>query len=256
MRTLEEIRNPLDALLRIFSEAIYTMNVLHIKRKQGVKEDIARARAKLSAYWGWIGGRINRIFQDKKQRNKVDPDVAVKCFELSLKLRKRNKKSSNGIAWSLLFSGKADEAIKAFEYDLKEINKDNPASLIGIGRAYEEKGEYSVATRYLKDGAKLRFEKRYEEKPQLSVEVLARAIRRLERIAFLSNSMDERLKILKDALEVYGMLKEILGEVVLDSTQLQDLELVEDEQNLFPLRMNILKRYVSDLENALKTKNA
>jgi tetratricopeptide (TPR) repeat protein len=223
------------------------MVALHAKGKLGTKKERKKLIRRLSGYWGWIGGRINKIFVDKQQINKIHPSLAVKCFKLSLKLRRKNKKSSNGLGWALLFSGEVDESIKAFERDLKEINKNNPASLIGIGRAYQEKGEYNIAAHYLKEGAKSRFDLRYEELPWLNIAVLATCAKKLEYLAFFKTLPEEKLKMLKDALEIYGMLNKIIEEITIESTRLQETKLLEDEQNLFKLKWLNLNDYINSL---------
>jgi tetratricopeptide (TPR) repeat protein len=233
-----KIENPVDALCRIHSTAISTITRLKEVSRDGIKGKLKMVKNKYSSYWGWLGGRINRIYRDKEGKyvNKVSPNVGVKCFELSLKLRERNKRSSNGLGWALLFARKLEEAIKVFKEDLEDINPNNPASITGIGRAYEEKGDYNSAMVYLKKGAKLLSEYRYDNEPQKVIEYLMKSVDELKNLASLCDSR-ERLEILSEALEIYGMIGEIAQEIKL-----------EDEQNLFKLEAANLEKYISNVE--------
>jgi tetratricopeptide (TPR) repeat protein len=234
-RDLErEKENPLGALCRVHSQVISTLNSLHGLRKKGIKKTHVKNR--LSGYWGWIGRRINRIYKEDEYVSKISPNVAVKCFELSLKLRKRNKKSSNGLGWALFYAGRYDEAIQAFKADLRE-DPNNPASKIGIGSVYNKKGDYVSAEKYLREGAKLDFELRYDKDPQRVIINLKKSTGSLEDLAFRCDSRNEKLKLLKEALDVYKMIGEIAQEIKL-----------EDKQNLFKLEAANLEKYISNVE--------
>jgi tetratricopeptide (TPR) repeat protein len=233
-----KIENPVDALCRIHSTAISTITRLNEARRGGIKGKIKIVKNEYSSYWGWLGGRINRIYRDKEGKyvNKISPNAGVKCFELSLKLRERNKRSSNGLGWALLYARKLEDAINAFKEDLEDINPNNPASITGIGRAYEEKGDYKSAVVYLKKGAKLLSESRHDNEPQKVIEYLMKSVDELKNLASLCDSR-ERLEILSEALEVYGMIGEIAQEIKL-----------EDEQNLFKLEAANLEKYISSID--------
>ena len=192
----------------------------------------------LSYYWGWIGGRIIRICREDEYLSKISPNVAVKCFDLSLKLRERNKDSSGGLGWALFYAGRYNEAIQAFNDDLREdMNPDSPASTIGIGSAYNKKGDYETAKKYLRKGAELNFKFRYDYDPQKLIGYLKKSAGRLENLAFLCDSRNEQFRLLREALKVYKMIGEIAQEIKL-----------EDEQNLFKLEAANLEKYISNVE--------
>ena len=251
------IENPMDAFRRIHSTAISTLIRLNEARRGGIKGKIKSVMSIYSGYWGWIGGRINMIYKEEKYENKISPEVAEKCFELSLKLRKRNKKSSNSYGWALFNAGKLDakkldKAIKAFDYDLKEINRNNPASITGIGMIYMEKGDYEKATRYIKDGVKPNFgifeSHSYEKEPLEVVKYLLKSIIDLKNLASRYDTRDDQLRLLREALEVYKMIGAITREVKLEDVQLREVKLIEDNQNLFKLEAANLEKYISNVE--------
>jgi tetratricopeptide (TPR) repeat protein len=214
---------------------------LMLKEKKGQLNESEKRKRKnnLSSYWGWIGGgKINKIYKEDECATKISPNVAVKCFELSLKLRERNKESSNGLGWALFYAGRYDEAIQAFNDELrKDMNTDSSASKIGIGSAYNKKGDYKSAEKYLRDGAKLDFKFRYDYDPQKVLDFLKKSIGSLENLAFLCDSKNEKLRLLGEALKVYKMIGEIAQEIKF-----------EGEQNLFKLEAANLEKYISNVE--------
>lgn len=252
-----KIENPVDAICRIHSTAISTITRLKEVRREGIRRKIKNVKSEYSGYWGWIAGRINRIYREEKYKNRISPKVAVKCFELSLKLRRRNKASSSNYGWALFYAGKLDakkldKAIEAFEYDLNNINLNNPASITGIGMVYMEKGDYKKATRYIKDGAKPNFEifesHSYEKEPIEIVKYLLKSIIELKNLASLCDSRNEQLELLKEVLKIYKMIGEIAQEIKLEDEQLREAKLIEDNQNLFRLEAMTLERSVEEIE--------
>jgi tetratricopeptide (TPR) repeat protein len=227
----------------VLHHLIYRTIQIHFHKRDEKKGQISgrkkrQQKNKLSSYWGWIGGRINRIYREDEYESKISPNVAVKCFELSLKLRERNKESSNGLGWALFYAGRYDEAIQAFNDDLREdMHPDSPASTIGIGSAYNKKGDYETAEKYLRKGAKLDFKFRYNSDPQKVIDHLKKSTASLEDLAFRCDSKNEKLRLLKEALDVYKMIGEIAQEIKL-----------EDEQNLFKLEAANLEKYISSID--------
>ncbi len=216
------------------------LDLMLMEKKEKLNESEKRGlKNNFSSNWGWIGGgKINKIYKEGECVTKISPNVAVKCFDLSLKLRERNKKSSNGLGWALFYAGRYDEAIQAFKDDLREnMNPNNPYAITGIGRAYEEKGDYENAEKYLREGAKLRFELSYADDPQKVIIDLKKSAGRLENLALLHDSRNDQLRLLREALEVYKMIGAITREVKL-----------EDEQNLFKLEAANLEKYISNVE--------
>jgi len=244
-----EIENPVDAICRIHSTAISTMIKLNEVRRKGIRRKIKNAKSKYSGYWGWMGGRISRIYRDDQYVNKLSPNIGVKCFELSLKLRERNKKSSNGLGWALFYAGRHEDAIRAFKDDLREdMNPNNPYAITGIGRAYEEKGDYNGAEEYLKEGAKLRFELRHDDEPQKVINDLKKSAGRLGNLASLCDARNDQMRLLREALEMYEMIGEIAQEIKLEDEQLREAKLIEDNQNLFRLEAMNLGRYIKEMQ--------
>ena len=116
---------------------------------------------------------------------------------------------------------------------------------------YEEKGDYKRTEECLKEGAKLRFESRYDDEPQEVVKSLRKSADRLENLAFLWHSRNDQLRLLREALEVYKMIGEITQEIKLEDGQLQEAKLIEENQNLFRLEALNLERYIKEMETGV-----
>jgi len=203
-----------------------------------------RLMKRYSSFWGWLGGRIRLLYRDRVNPVKIDPRVAVKSFELSLYLNPKNRASSNGYAWALFDAREYDKALEAFSSDIDPWDpsgpKANPAAKTGAGMVYMKKGELNPALQGLTEGARLRYEDRYNEIPERVLTQLLQTVESLKEAA--CTFPDFKKEILKEALRVYEMIKRVLNEVEVQQYQSEQSYL--DNPNLVFLESISLREYI------------
>jgi len=206
--------------------------------------DTERLINECSSLWGWLGGRILKLWRDRFNPIKICPSVAVRSFELSLHFNPRNRASSNNYAWALFDARKYDDSLKAFISDMKAWDpsnpKANPAAKTGVAMVYVKKGEISPALQNLMEGARLRYEFRHDEPPGDVLTQLTQTVNSLREAA--SVFPDHQKEILKETLRVYEMIKRVLNEIDFEPNQFEQSWL--DNPNLLFLESLSLRDYL------------
>jgi hypothetical protein len=206
--------------------------------------DTERLKNECSFLWGWLGGRILKLWRDRSNHVKISPSVAVRCFELSLHFNSRNRASSNNYGWALFDARKYDDSLKAFMSDMKAWDpsnpKANPAAKTGLAMVHMKKGEISPALRNLIEGARLRYEFRHDEFPGHVLTQLAQTVNSLREAA--SVFQDHKKELLKEILRIYEMIRRVVSEIDIQPDQFEQLWL--DNPTLLFLESLSLRDYL------------
>lgn len=234
-----------EILLHTCFRAIGTERLMyHITHGQLTDEEAKRLIKLYSSLWGWLGGRIRSLWRDRVNPVKICPSVAVKSFELSLHFNPKNRASSNGYAWALFDAREYDEALEAFAGDIEPWDpsnpKGNPAAKTGIAMVYMKKGELNPALQNLTEGARLRYDYRYDEPPERVLTQLAETVESLKEAACAFP--DFQREIHKEALRVYEMIKRVLNEI--EFQPYQGEQSYVDNLNLIFLESLSLREYL------------
>jgi len=198
------------SILEIFYD-IYTATVNTIELDNAIKSnEIIRCKYELSEKWGGIGRRIQELNEGTALT--IPCPVAIKCFELSIKLNKNNHMSWCSIGWISYYIGLDtgdnslyNKARNAFENSIRiEEEKETnhiPLLKFGIGKTYEREGDATCAAIYFNDSFNTLIESRCESKE--TVKLLLKTAESLEDLRFLDVFKDEKIKFMKNALNVY-----------------------------------------------------
>jgi tetratricopeptide (TPR) repeat protein len=240
------LRSPVsEILLHTCFRAIGTERLrVKISYKKLTDKEAKRLIKLYSSFWGWLGARIRSLYRDKVNPVKICPRVAVKSFELSLYFNPKNRASSNGYAWALFDAREYDKALEAFSSDIDPWYPSgpnaNPAAKTGAAMVYMKKGELNSALQGLTEGARLRYEDRYNEIPERVLTQLAQTVESLKEAACTFPDFEK--EILKEALRVYEMIKQVLNEIEIQPSQSEQFYL--DNPNLLFLESISLREYL------------
>ena len=217
--------------------------------------------------WGKIGRRINEI---NKGFVYIPHEVLIKCYEISTVLYPNNNASFDGLGWELLNVGEFEKAKEAFntvitiEEEAKKAgrekkNRYSHDATAGIGKIYELNGDIQSAEDYYKNSAEMCIRLHGESNPFEAIKSLKKTAESLKDLRFFDVSEDEKIRFLKDALDVHEKRLKILQENNFSSSKLEEsqerirllkkqIELIEEKKLPYRLSLNeVLEKPIIDL---------
>jgi len=251
----EENRSPvLEIFHRLFSASIYSLIVDHLVREGKRKGDEKRMTLKrLSTEWGLMGRRVS-----KDLIAKIPHKVAIRFFELSVKIDPENNASWNNLGWEYFYDAikrghhydflGLDKAYDAFNKPLEIEEKSEKkysyarSAKIGIGKVHEAYGNATSAAKEFKEASRLFKDLNTQEDAAKTVDNLIKTADSLRELRFLDLAKDEEIAFLKDALD---MRKKALGIS-------QKFALPNDQVNLIREKVLVCEEQVKDLETQMR----
>jgi len=247
----------LEAFHRIFCATIHTTTVNNLIKKGKLKGEEKQERTyRLSGEWGYNGRIISRDLITE-----IPHGVAIRCFELSVKINPENKASWHNLGWEYFFDSikwgrslfkqtydliKLDKASDAFkktlEIEEKSEKEYSPRSKIGIGKVYESKGDAASAAKLFKEAASLCVSLYAEKDPQKCVDELVETASSLKDLRFLGLSKDDEIAFLRDALDLYKKALEIS----------QRIEPSNIQAGLVREKVLLFEEHIKDVETRLR----
>ena len=239
----------LEAFHRIFAATINTVTVARQIKKGELKGNEKQERIiRLSEEWGKTGRRISKCLI-------IEPhSVAIRCFELSVKINPENLDSWHNLGWEYFYEGKYDEALKAFRKNLEIEEKTEKKychfSKIGLGKIEEARGKPAIAAELLKDGVSLFLDLYAQKDPQQAFTHTMKTVGSIADLGFIESDIDRKVTLLKHALEVNRKTLAMLETT--ESKEIASTEFVTEKTLVLKRQITQLESYLKGLEKAFQ----
>ena len=190
-----------EIIYRSFCAVIDTLNYTYYIHRGEATPD-KQWKYRLSWRWSILGNRISEDFISK-----ISHKIARRSLKLSIYFRPNNHHSWHHLGREYLYDEKIEEALKAFEQNVKlEENKEKKnyshLSKIGIGKIYEKKRDIRSAVKWLNEGAELSIKLYANIETELTVKLLLKSIESINNLQTLARSKDDENEIINHALDL------------------------------------------------------